>query len=573
MSTSLESFIVSTKVKEPLNVGNSINFDMEDSSIHVRSIVEDLDFQDSPDDEEDTRSSQEYMDDLKEDYQARSLLAKSKSSSQHKPELRPTKDIEAKYNKVKAKLAFLCSSAPAFKSSMVKNKGLIAEAYEWDKEEMSSDDNEMVEVKVLMVLANDNVVVTKEGARNGKWVKISMRKVNTLLEMKDNDERKNFPNYLCIDLNYVEEQRNNLLSKHRDLVQELNTCKEQILVLKQAKLDFLTMHQVNTGILKENQNLIKELKELTAITETWLNSSNKVNQCISEQFPTQKKRILGVDQLIKDPSSSGQKDLAFVKSSSDDTKVSIPVVERPWLYEAKGFILPNHDTGRILPAESQVNTTDPLVAVTDSLVTDYDPADESSVCSTPLPLLEKLAGADAVSGPKTIKSILKSNYTFKVEALKGVTINEPSSAPAKANYKASTLKTNSVPAVHTTTDHNDIEWFRRGEALQDKKAEAHKSNKTELSNASISKTPTKSGCSCHMTGVKSYLHKYMEQPGPKLVFGDDSTCTTEGYGSIKCAFGLAAKQPWCVWLRVLAPRGAIVLSESTEGALVLDSLS
>ncbi|GJW24620.1 retrovirus-related pol polyprotein from transposon TNT 1-94 [Tanacetum coccineum] len=43
-----------------------------------------------------------------------------------------------------------------------------------------------------------------------------------------------------------------------------------------------------------------------------------------------------------------------------------------------------------------------------------------------------------------------------------------------------------------------------------------------------------SRCSRHMTGVKSYLHKYVEQPGPKVVFGDDSTCTTEGYGSIKC---------------------------------------
>nr|GEY49007.1 retrovirus-related Pol polyprotein from transposon TNT 1-94 [Tanacetum cinerariifolium] len=43
-----------------------------------------------------------------------------------------------------------------------------------------------------------------------------------------------------------------------------------------------------------------------------------------------------------------------------------------------------------------------------------------------------------------------------------------------------------------------------------------------------------SGCSRHMTGIKSYLHKYMEQPGPKMVFGDDSTCTIEGYGSIKC---------------------------------------
>ncbi|GKC08307.1 hypothetical protein Tco_0999917, partial [Tanacetum coccineum] len=37
------------------------------------------DFQDSLDDEEDTRSSQEYMNDLEKEYQARALLAKSKS--------------------------------------------------------------------------------------------------------------------------------------------------------------------------------------------------------------------------------------------------------------------------------------------------------------------------------------------------------------------------------------------------------------------------------------------------------------------------------------------------------------
>ncbi|GKE92148.1 hypothetical protein Tco_1573243, partial [Tanacetum coccineum] len=37
---------------------------------------------------------------------------------------------------------------------------------------------------------------------------------------------------------------------------------------------------------------------------------------------------------------------------------------------------------RILPAESQRNITDPLVAVTDSLATEYDSVDESSVCSS-----------------------------------------------------------------------------------------------------------------------------------------------------------------------------------------------
>nr|GEZ84761.1 hypothetical protein [Tanacetum cinerariifolium] len=139
---------------------------------------------------------------------------------EHKPELRPTKDFEANYNKVKAKLTLLSLSALASKASTVKNKGLIAEAYERDEEEMSSDDNELVEVKF--------------------W----------------------------------------------------------------------------------------------------------------------------------------EKDLIFVKSLANGIKVSIPGVERPWLFEVEGFILLNHDTGIILLTESQRNTTDPLVAVTDSSATVYDSADE-----------------------------------------------------------------------------------------------------------------------------------------------------------------------------------------------------
>nr|GEX64299.1 hypothetical protein [Tanacetum cinerariifolium] len=50
---------------------------------------------------------------------------------------------------------------------MVKNKSLVAEAYEWDEEDVSSNDNQMVEVKLLMALVNDeNVVVGKESAMN-----------------------------------------------------------------------------------------------------------------------------------------------------------------------------------------------------------------------------------------------------------------------------------------------------------------------------------------------------------------------------------------------------------------------
>ncbi|GJZ56770.1 hypothetical protein Tco_0612264 [Tanacetum coccineum] len=219
--------------------------------LNVAPMLED--FQNSPDNEKDTRSSQEYLNDLEEEFHERPLLAKSK---------RPTKDFEAKYNKFTAKLALLSSGASSSKSSMVKNKGLVAEAYEWDEEDVSSDDNEMTEVKVPMALTNDENVVGKESVKNSEWAKISMRK------------------------------------------------------------------HVNIEILKENQNLRKELKELTAITEAWLNSSNKVNQCINEQIPTQKKRILGVDQLTEDPSSSGQKYLVFV---------NIQVMTQTWLMRYFSF--------------------------------------------------------------------------------------------------------------------------------------------------------------------------------------------------------------------------------------------
>ncbi|GJS59601.1 hypothetical protein Tco_0654385, partial [Tanacetum coccineum] len=342
----------------------------------------------SPEDEENTRSSHKYPNDLEEKYQARALLAKSKrffKKGTHKFSSAKATDQtkchkcgkKGKYNKVKAKLALLSSSASASKASTV---------------------------KVLMALAEDNDAVRKEGARNGEWVKISMRK------------------------------------------------------------------------------------------------------CISEQIPSQKKRVLGVDQLTKDPSSSGQKDLVFLKSSADDTKVSIPGVERPWLSKAKGFILPNHDTSRILLAESQRNIIDPSVAATDSLMTEYDSADESLVCNTPLPPLKKLNGA---------------------------IINKPSSAPDKGSKNSLASVVNSAPVgkLKSLKIKDDPPLAIVMKELNNLKLQFSK-NQSSYSRSNQPQQEAiwylESGCSRHMTGVKSYLYKYVEQPGPKMVFRDDSTCITEG---------------------------------------------
>ncbi|GKB72839.1 hypothetical protein Tco_0934251, partial [Tanacetum coccineum] len=63
-------------------------------------------------------------------------------------------------------------------------------------------------------------------------------------------------------------------------------------------------------------------------------------------------------------------------------------------YQMNNQPLPMAGNG-ILPSESQVKITDSLVNVIGSSITDYDLAEESSsVCGTPLPPLEKLAGAE-----------------------------------------------------------------------------------------------------------------------------------------------------------------------------------
>ncbi|GKF35247.1 hypothetical protein Tco_0108447 [Tanacetum coccineum] len=129
--------------------------------------------------------------------------------------------------------------------------------------------------------------------------------------------------------------------------------------------------------------------------------------------------------------------------------------------------------------------------------------------STPLPPLEKLIGDEPVSKLKTIKSILKSKYTFKAE-----TLQAPAVCEICGSYDHDTHGHNRITSlrrgikrknlqhvtknceiyssnVHTTSDHNDIEWSRKKGALQAKKAESFKASKTESLSALGSKTPTK----------------------------------------------------------------------------------
>nr|GEV61429.1 retrovirus-related Pol polyprotein from transposon TNT 1-94 [Tanacetum cinerariifolium] len=132
------------------------------------------DFEDSRNDEEDTRSTQEYLNDLEEVFQGRSLLAKSK---------RFFKNGSQRYSGAKETNATQCHKCGR-KGYFVKNKGLVVEAYKWDEEYVSSDDNEMTKVKVLMhPLPPLKKLVGAEPVSRPKTIK-SIFKLNSIFKAK-----------------------------------------------------------------------------------------------------------------------------------------------------------------------------------------------------------------------------------------------------------------------------------------------------------------------------------------------------------------------------------------------------
>ncbi|GKC40876.1 retrovirus-related pol polyprotein from transposon TNT 1-94 [Tanacetum coccineum] len=196
-------------------------------------------------------------------------LIQSSQNSSSQADLKAQKDYKAEYKKMKAKLALLKASSSSSqnpKTFQPKNK------------------------------ADDELAVGKSHARNGEWVYLIIRKVNTLLSMDEYADWQNYLKYINIDLKFVEEQRLNLLSKYNKMVFELNKCRDELLILKQAKLDAVTFQIQNIELTKLNHDLQEQLKEEKRINEKWLTNSKKVSQCISEQIPHQKKKVLGVPE-------------------------------------------------------------------------------------------------------------------------------------------------------------------------------------------------------------------------------------------------------------------------------------
>nr|GEW26688.1 retrovirus-related Pol polyprotein from transposon TNT 1-94 [Tanacetum cinerariifolium] len=184
-------------------------------------------------------------------------------------------------------------------------KNLDIEFHERLDEEEVSNDEDVTQVNVLMALADDELTVGKNHARNGEWIDITMKKVNIHLSVDEDADWQNYLKYINIDLKFVEEQRLNLLSKGEN------------------------------------------------INEKWLTSSKKVSQCISEQTPHQKKKVLGGELFTESSSKINENENLFVPASMryDQEMVS---KTKDWVERLNpDSKLSNFNTRRILVLESQ----------------------------------------------------------------------------------------------------------------------------------------------------------------------------------------------------------------------------
>ncbi|GJT86690.1 retrovirus-related pol polyprotein from transposon TNT 1-94, partial [Tanacetum coccineum] len=123
----------------------------------------------------------------------------------------------------------------------------------------------------------------------------------------------------------------------------------------------------------------------------------------------------------------------------------------------------------------------------------------------------------------------------------GVLAESSQSSESSIGVSCTTCESNE----DSTTNHNDFEHFKRGEKIQATKA----------------REPTKIGCSMSMTGVKSYLHKYVEQPGPKF---DDKQGTIFNANKEIMLIAPRRNDVYVLDMSSLTPNGACFFAKASE---------
>ncbi|GJX82323.1 hypothetical protein Tco_0331804, partial [Tanacetum coccineum] len=154
-------------ILKPLNLLISMKDSPISTAFFSNNIVQD--FQENYNDKADKRTSEEYLRDLDIEFHERALLANSKRFIKRKNKF----SVQKANNDIELLRGFQYKFPPKFIQSTQHAQSSLGEPK--DEEEVSEDEEEKID-QVLMALADDELSVGKNHARNGEWIDITMKK-------------------------------------------------------------------------------------------------------------------------------------------------------------------------------------------------------------------------------------------------------------------------------------------------------------------------------------------------------------------------------------------------------------
>ncbi|GJW88185.1 retrovirus-related pol polyprotein from transposon TNT 1-94 [Tanacetum coccineum] len=482
------------------------------------------DFQENFDDEVDERTSEEYLRDLDIEYHERALLANSKRFMKRRnnfsgPKANENTECYKCGNKGHfARDLFSKTSEPSYKSP-VNNYSSVSKGFQ-----------PKFTLKLIQSSSNSN---NQSDPKFQKDYKAKYKKIKAKLALFEESPSSSQ------NLKTFQPKNNGLVAETFDWDEEEVSDEEevtQVKVLMSLVDDELTIGKsharngewVYITMRKLKHALQEQLKEEKKINEKWLTSSKKVSQCISKQIPHQNKKVLGGELHTESSSKMNENENLFVPASMGYDQEMVPKT-KDWVE-------------RLNPAGA-------------------------SPCSEVLPLTFQPHSPKERPGLGIMKHKILLRKVFQELSLilycmiwkredHRTSDHEMYIASLKRseNYKAQPYQYASSskqilraktkpfpPCIHFGfNDHipDDCRNYPECDICRSYDHSTSGYNRViQIRGGRHIREPIwylDSGCSRSMTSVKSYLHKYVEQPGPKVVFGDNSSCITDGYGSINC---------------------------------------
>ncbi|GKC31842.1 hypothetical protein Tco_1039136, partial [Tanacetum coccineum] len=374
------------------------------------------------------------------------------------------------------------------------------------------------------------------------------------------DERRHVLDYTDIDLHYVEDQRKNLLSKFNSLKQEFSSCKYELTDLKNTKALNSSFQNDITKLSLANESLKDEISDLKKFIEKWTSSRVTLDQILTEQS----------DVSTSETSPEIPSDSKF----EGNTQRTLPSLLKLKGAEPSGIT-------KCLTIPNTKQTTDKMVPVNIKQKTETKSSPDSSIEKLLFSLMQEVKGLkDQIKTHS--ETLLPSSQSGSSRSAKGK--NKIWFGPCRhCGFKNHLTKDCYMKPKcyacgsidHLTKEHNEQNMFKRTLAKLNTQPSQGSSRKVPMTPKpyiprkycgfytlmsvsttlgvtfmvalpmkplTVSKRHTKGNqgllfsdlLNPLQSGFTKETNQYSKESGLKVIFRDNSSGDTEGYGSVNC---------------------------------------